>query len=87
MSLDFIRNYKPQHYGGPTSVITLAIPPDTKLAILTARMKKEEQTVQNIKNNTNRKSTLKAMSCINEYLRSLKTIPDTGLVLFAEQCI
>ena len=85
--IKFIEGYKPKIYAGPTSMVTLCIPPQHDLTGLRQRMIREKQTATNIKNNTNRKSVIQALTSICEYLKRLKAIPTTGIALFAEQCI
>jgi peptide chain release factor subunit 1 len=68
-------------------MVTLIIPPSTNLSDLRQTMKKEAQTASNIKSSSNRKSVQSALSCVNEYLKTLKNLPDSGIALFAEQYI
>ena len=85
--LQYARTYKPKVYGGPTSMVSLIIPPKTNLGDLRQTMKREYQTATNIKSNTNRKSVKNAISGIREYLKTIKILPGTGLALFSEQHI
>lgn len=85
--LQYVREYKPKVYGGPTSMVSLIIPPGTNMADLRQRMKAEYQTATNIKSNTNRKSVKNAISSIVEYLKPLKALPETGIALYSEQYI
>ncbi len=85
--LTLIREYKPRIYTGPTSMVSLIVPPGTNLGDLRQTMKREYQTAGNIKSSTNRKSVQAAISSISEYLKSVKALPDTGIALYAEQFI
>lgn len=84
MDLQTIREYKPDHAG--TSMISLIIPPSANLSDLRQMMKKEYQTANNIKSNTNRKSVLSALTKLTETLKTLK-MSDSGIALYAEQYI
>jgi len=85
--LTYLRDYKPRVYTGATSMISLIVPPTTNLTDLRQTMKREAQTATNIKSSSNRKSVQTALRCVNEYLKTLKTPPDTGLALFSEQFV
>ena len=85
--LALIREYKPRIYTGPTSMVSLIVPPGTNLGDLRQTMKREYQTASNIKSSTNRKSVQAAISSISEYLKGVKALPDTGIALYAEQFI
>jgi len=84
--LRLLQTYK-SPFPSATSMVTLIIPPKTQLSDIRQTMRKEAQTASNIKSNTNRKSVLSALTKINECLRPLKSIPQTGLALFSEQYI
>jgi peptide subunit release factor 1 (eRF1) len=85
--LHYVRDYKPKVYSGPTSMVTLIIPPGTDVAALRQTMKKEYRTATNIKSNTNRKSVKNAISGIVEYLKGVRSFPETGIALYSEQYI
>lgn len=85
--IEFLNAYKSKKYGGPTSMVSLIIPGNTNLDQLRQRMSLEYQTASNIKNNTNRKSVRNALSSIKTTLKSLRSLPSTGLALFSEQYI
>ena len=85
--LNYVKDYKSKVYSGPTSMVSLIIPPGTNLGDLRQTMKREYQTATNIKSNTNRKSVKNAISGIREYLKTMKALPATGIALFSEQYI
>jgi peptide chain release factor subunit 1 len=85
--LKYVQNYKPKVRTGPTSMVSLIIPPGTNIADLRQTMKREGQTASNIKSNTNRKSVQSAISSLTEYLKTMKQLPETGIALFSEQYI
>lgn len=87
ITIEKIRDYKPPQSGGPTSMITLIIPPNTNTTMLRQKINYEYQTAGNIKNNSNRKSVKKALKHIQTYLKNIKKIPDTGIALYSEQLI
>jgi peptide chain release factor subunit 1 len=85
--LQYVTDYKSKVYSGPTSMVSLVIPPGTNLGDLRQTMKREYRTATNIKSNTNRKSVKNAISGIIEYLKTMKTLPETGIALYSEQYI
>jgi len=85
--MEKLRNYKSSVYTGPTSMVTLILPPETNLSDLRQSMKREVQTASNIKNPVNRKSVQAALSNIIEFLKPVKELPATGIALFSEQYI
>ncbi len=81
-----LKSYKPDNHT-PTSMITLVIPPDFHLGLLRQKMTNEQTTATNIRNNSNRKSVQAALTRVNTFLSGLKTIPSSGIAIFAEQYI
>lgn len=79
-----LQNYKSQNN---TSVISLYIPPNYTLSLLSQKLTYEKAMSTNIKNKNNRKGVLSSITKIQSYLKNIKSIPETGMVLFAEQCI
>ena len=69
-----------------TSLITL-ITPKKDISVIRDMLKTEIATARNIKNNTNRKSVICALSSIQKIFADLKTIPDNGIATFASQYI
>lgn len=85
MNLEQIRNY--QESSGPTSMVSLIVPPTFNLSDLRQKMRQEKKTATNIKDKTNRQSVSKALGKISEYLKGVKSLPDTGIALYSEQYI
>ena len=85
--LQYVRDYKPTVYGGPTSMVSLIIPPGANLGDIRQRMKRERQTASNIKSRVNRKSVQSALGGIIEYLKTLRIIPSKGVALFSDQWV
>lgn len=86
-TIEKIRDYKPLQNKGPTSMISLIIPPSTNTTILRQKINYEYQTAGNIKNNSNRKSVKKALKNLQTYLKNVKKLPETGIALYSEQSI
>lgn len=86
MNIEQLTTYKPPH-GTATSMITLIVPPNFQLGLLRQKMTQESTTAANIRNNSNRKSVQTALTRVNSFLSNLKTIPSSGLAIFAEQYI
>lgn len=86
-NLRLAQNHKPDKSSGPTSSVSLIVPPKTSLSDLRQMVKTEYQTASNIKSSCNRKSVQNSLSKISQFLKSLKAIPETGIALYSEQCI
>ncbi len=78
LALDKIRNYK----GRGTQLISLYIPPDKQIFDVTNYLKNELSESSNIKSKSTRKNVTAALSSILSRLKSYKTPPSNGLVLF-----
>lgn len=85
--LSFIANYKPSIRCGPSSMVSLHVPPTHNLDNLRQKIDAEYLTAGNIKNVSNRKGTKESLSRIKNYLRRVKTIPSTGMAVFSDYCI
>ncbi len=83
--MDALKNYK----ASPKEVTSLIsiISPCIDIQQLRDLVKHEMTTAVNIKNNSNRKSVLAALSKVNTTLSTLRRIPDNGIGIFAGQYI
>lgn len=69
----------------PTSMVSLLIPPGTNIEKLRTRLTSEIATSVNIKDKTNRLSVGNALSKINEHLKYMRVVPETGIAIYSEQ--
>lgn len=85
-NFEFLRNFKPDNSKQTTSLVSI-ISPKCQISDLQFFVKQEQNTAQNIRNNTNRKSVLDALTKISSTLSNMKTIPDEGIAIFSAWCI
>lgn len=80
-----MRNYRSDSKQ-PTSLISLVIP-HSDISNVRDLVRKEAATAINIKGNSNRKSVMAALSKVKTAVFSMKSIPDTGIAIFAGEYI
>ncbi len=66
-----------------TSVVSLILPAGANLTVARSRLAKEQATAVNIKDKTNRHSVVDALKAVADELSCFKTMPATGLAVFA----
>jgi peptide subunit release factor 1 (eRF1) len=81
--LAFIKTYRSDL---STSLVSLIVPPMT-LQPLKDMVKSELSTAGNIKNRQNRQSVMAALTKVHSVVSDMKTIPDTGMAIYAGQYI
>ncbi len=69
--------------GNATSMISLILPYNVKLADINNKLNYESTTANNIKNRTNRHSVQSAIKNVKYHLGSIKKIPKNGMAIFA----
>lgn len=69
--------------GSGTSIVTLMIPSRMKPHQVTSHLDSEIGTASNIKDKGNRKSVIDALKTSISFLRSVKSIPSTGMAIYA----
>eukprot|EP01083_Nonionella_stella_P131374 399103_1 len=68
--------------GNGTSMISLIIPPKTRISDISNLLLQEQGTASNIKSRVNRLSVLSAITSTRERLRLYNKVPPNGLVLY-----
>lgn len=66
-----------------TDLVTLYVPANNNLWLFVEHINKELSTAPNIKNKQLRKSVIQNLQTINYQLKTIKNIPETGLVVCA----
>ena len=84
--LDYLKSYKPYSSKQTTSLVSI-ISPTCTISDLRDMVRSEQASARNIKNNTNRKSVVDALSGIWTVVSDLKSVPSSGIALYAGQCI
>ncbi len=79
--LDQLKSYKTQNSKQTTSAISLIVP-QMNITDLRSFIRQEQVSAQNIRNRTNRKSVLSALSDVDTIVRNMKEIPSTGIAIF-----
>jgi peptide subunit release factor 1 (eRF1) len=79
--LSNLKNSKPDNSKQTTSAVSI-ISPKTTISSLREFIKHEQATASNIKNNTNRKSVLDALTRAYSIASSLHSIPNEGIAIF-----
>jgi peptide chain release factor subunit 1 len=69
--------------GDGTSLITLLLPAGYQLSIARQNMKKEYSTAVNIKSRTNRLSVQRALRTIQQCLKNMNHVEETGVALLS----
>ncbi len=75
--------YLSQCCGSGTSLVTLIARAGTKAADLSQLITKEIGAATNIKDRKNRNGVLDALRSIHQYTKSLSSLPETGVAIFA----
>jgi hypothetical protein len=79
--LGYLKSCKPDNSKQTTSAVTI-ISPKCVLSTLREFIKHEQTTAANIKNNTNRKSVLDALTRAYTIASTLDSIPNEGIAIF-----
>jgi peptide chain release factor subunit 1 len=80
-NLEILKNKTGFH----TALISLFVPPNRKLHEAISYLKNEISESTNIKSKTNRKNVLDSISTLISKLRSIKKVPENGLILYSGQ--
>lgn len=79
--LNTLKASKPDNSKQTTSAVSI-ISPKTTISSLREFIKHEQTTASNIKNNTNRKSVLDALTRAYSIASNLNSIPNEGIAIF-----
>lgn len=69
--------------GRHTELVSVLIPPDTNINIVTRQLESEKSTASNIKSKQTRSAVITALETIIRKLKEYKKTPDNGLALYA----
>jgi peptide chain release factor subunit 1 len=69
--------------GDGTSLVTLLLPANYQVALARKTMSTEYSTASNIKSRVNRQSVQRALRSLQQTLKAMNGIPDTGMALMA----
>ena len=66
-----------------TSSVSLTLRSDDNIWLIRSRINEEVKTAYNIKNKTNRKNVIQALTSVSTHLNRCSTIPSNGLCIYA----
>lgn len=78
-TLQQLKGYK----GSATGIVNLCIPPNTNVSDINTHLKNELGTANNIKSKYNRKAVCVALKSCSVFFKDIKTIPQTGIMVYS----
>ncbi len=74
--------------GEHTGLVSVLIPANTNdISSYSQLISSELATAVNIKDKNNRKNVLSSLKCLSERLKTYRSVPETGLAMYAGYCV